>query len=84
MRYVLMAAFVAAAVSLTANAQAAAKRPSWDDCFWLGWLRGVHTEQNEMPAWMDQCLAGAIPFGQTRYHVPKAIPHLHRARRLSR
>jgi hypothetical protein len=47
-----------------------ARHPGWDACYDLGWVRGVHTEQNELPDWMEQCLAGDIPFGQA---MPKAV-----------
>ena len=45
--------------TLTANARAL---PSFDDCFRLGWVRGVHVEQGELPAWNEACMAGKIPF----------------------
>lgn len=45
----------------TANAKQP-KGPSWMQCYDLGMARGVHVEQGELPAWMDVCLAGKIPF----------------------
>lgn len=30
-------------------------------CYDLGWVRGMHVEQGDLPDWMDQCLAGTIP-----------------------
>jgi hypothetical protein len=43
--------------------QAMASAPTWNQCFYLAWIRGVHVEQQELPDFMDQCLAGAVPFG---------------------
>lgn len=39
-----------------------ASAPSWDDCYRLGMARGVHLENQELPGFMDQCLAGLVPF----------------------
>jgi hypothetical protein len=36
--------------------------PSFSDCFRLGWVRGMHVEQGELPDWNEQCMAGQIPF----------------------
>ena len=41
-----------------------ASAPGWNDCYDLAWIRGVHTEQNELDDFMDQCTAGAVPFGE--------------------
>jgi len=35
---------------------------TFDDCYRLAWVRGVHVEQNELEAFDVQCLAGQIPF----------------------
>ena len=37
-------------------------KPTWMECYWLGWYRGVHVELGELPGWMNLCLAGKIPF----------------------
>lgn len=43
---------------------AQASGPTWNRCFYLAWIRGVHVEQNELPNFMEQCLTGAVPFGE--------------------
>jgi hypothetical protein len=47
----------------TMPAPEAQSAPDWHDCYDLAWIRGVHTEQNELPGWMEQCLSGNVPFG---------------------
>lgn len=79
MRYVMLAGLavavaiatpVLAAKNQTEAAPAAAPAPDWHDCYDLAWIRGVHTEQGELPDFMDQCLAGTVPFGEdfVRYY----------------
>lgn len=67
MHYKILAT-VALAVGLVTPALAAKKQSTtaigWDDCYDLAWIRGVHTEQGELPGWMAQCQAGTIPFGE--------------------
>jgi len=46
----------------TAAGKAAAKAPSYDDCFKLGWVRGVHVEREEWDDFYEQCAAGQVPF----------------------
>jgi len=37
--------------------------PTYEDCYRLGWIRGVHFEiYGEEKAWMDQCLANKVSF----------------------
>ena len=36
--------------------------PSFDDCYRLGWVRGVHVERFEFAAFDAECMAGRIPF----------------------
>ncbi len=43
-------------------AEMPAIKPTFDDCFRLAWVRGVHLEQDELPAFTEECLAGKIPF----------------------
>jgi len=58
------------AVSKSAPKTAAAAQPdiaptqvySFDDCYRLAWVRGVHVEQNELEAFDVQCMAGQVPF----------------------
>jgi hypothetical protein len=65
MRYVMLAA-VAASVGFAAPAMAAKMQtngvPSFDDCYRLAWVRGVHLELNELPGFSAECMAGNIPF----------------------
>ena len=55
---ILSTAFFAPALA----AEQIGARPSFDDCFRLGWVRGMHVEQGELPGWNEQCMAGLIPF----------------------
>lgn len=72
MRFAFLAVTVVVA-GLSTPALAAKKqesgKPGWQACYDLGWIRGVHTEQNELPDWMEQCMAGDIPFGQVAQNV---------------
>jgi len=52
----------AAPAPVQAHAPTAA--PTWNNCFYLGWIRGVHVEQDELPDFMEQCLADKVPFGE--------------------
>jgi len=52
----------AATLAFGQNMQSAAT-DQWMACYNLGSSRGVHAELSEMPAWMDECLAGKIPDG---------------------
>ena len=66
MRYAMLAAVALAAATLASPALAAKKTspglPTWDECYWLGWDRGVHVEQDELDGFMSQCLTGSVPF----------------------
>lgn len=46
------------------NQRSAATRggPSFEDCYRLGWVRGVHVERFEYAAFDAECMAGRIPF----------------------
>ena len=65
MRYVMLAA-LAASVGFATPAMAAKMQtngvPSFDDCYRLAWVRGVHLELNELPDFSAECMAGNIPF----------------------
>lgn len=41
---------------------AAEAAPSFDDCFRLAWVRGVHVERYELDDFNAECLAGRVPF----------------------
>lgn len=45
-----------------ALAKAPADGPSYDDCFRLGWVRGVHVERGEWDDFYSQCRMGEVPF----------------------
>lgn len=68
MRYVIAAAFVlAVGVSPTlADNQPAptsvSQAPTFDDCFRLAWVRGVHVERGELEAFNEDCMANRVPF----------------------
>jgi hypothetical protein len=36
--------------------------PTYDECFRLGWVRGVHVERGEWDDFYAQCAAGRVPF----------------------
>lgn len=55
--------------------EASAPAPSWHDCFYLAWIRGVHTEQQELPGFMEQCMASAVPFGDDYQQYVKETGH---------
>ncbi|MFA6264761.1 MAG: hypothetical protein WC670_03470 [Pseudolabrys sp.] len=52
---------LAAIPSVPADATADAA-PSYDDCFRLGWVRGVHVERGEWDDFYGQCAANHVPF----------------------
>lgn len=83
MRTMLSGAAAAALLILACPASAksikhiAAPAPTFEACYDLGWVRGVHTEQGEWPDWAEQCLAGQVPFKTdevvlARHKKPKA------------
>jgi hypothetical protein len=44
------------------SANVSAPAPSFDDCYRLAWVRGVHVELGELPGFNAECMAGKIPF----------------------
>jgi hypothetical protein len=36
--------------------------PTFDDCFRLAWVRGVHVERGELEAFNEDCMANRVPF----------------------
>jgi hypothetical protein len=52
--------------NMPAGADALAKAPpdgpTYDECFQLGWVRGVHVERGEWQDFYNQCLRGEVPF----------------------
>ena len=48
--------------SHAASSRTSADAPSYDDCFKLGWVRGVHVERDEWDDFYEQCAAGEVPF----------------------
>jgi hypothetical protein len=65
MRTVMLAALIAAAGLATpsvAKVKQAGSTPTFEDCFRLAWVRGVHVERGELPDWNAECMANKIPF----------------------
>lgn len=44
------------------HAGAPKSAPTFDDCFRLAWVRGVHVERFEFASFDAECMAGHIPF----------------------
>lgn len=44
------------------HADAPRSAPSFDDCYRLAWVRGVHVERFEFAAFDAECMAGRVPF----------------------
>ena len=77
MRYIMVAVMILAAEIVTpalASKKQIASGPSWYDCYDLAWIRGVHVELWELPGFMDQCLAGTVPFGADFLKYYKRLP----------
>lgn len=55
--------------------EASAAAPTWKQCFYLAWIRGVHVEQQELPGFMEQCLSSAVPFGDDFEQYIKETGH---------
>jgi hypothetical protein len=58
----------------------ASQKPStaaanWGACYDLGMARGVHLENNEMPGFVEECLAGNVPFGNETVKVARRQTH---------
>lgn len=69
MRYVVLAAMalvIAGAAPAFAGkrlvAQPTPSMPTFDDCFRLAWVRGVHVERDELATFNEDCLANRVPF----------------------
>lgn len=58
----VIALIVGVATPVCAEQRQVSAAPSFDDCYRLAWVRGVHVEQDELPGWAEQCMAGHIPF----------------------
>lgn len=72
-------AIMVLAIGIATPALAAKKQPatapSFDDCYRLGMDRGVHLENNEMPGFVDECMAGNVPFdGEASEGAGKRLP----------
>jgi len=44
------------------HAGAPKSAPTYDDCFRLAWVRGVHVERFEFASFDAECVAGRVPF----------------------
>jgi hypothetical protein len=84
MRHIMLAVLVLAAAtgtpalaeeehSSSLPQQYAFSPPSFNDCYRLAWVRGVHVEQDELPAFAAECMAGRIPF-DSGYHADTVVP----------
>jgi ABC-type sugar transport system substrate-binding protein len=72
MRLLLLAAAAVAATMAFASpgtadqtpapSEVATSLPTFDDCFRLATVRGVHVERNELDEFNELCLAGKVPF----------------------
>jgi hypothetical protein len=65
----LIAAALAVAVSTTAAFADNRPRPghvelapTFDECFRLAWVRGVHVERGELEAFNEDCMTNRVPF----------------------
>ena len=84
MRYGFVAITILAVTTCAAPASAGAQRraeaapiertPSFDDCFRLAWVRGVHVEREELAAFNEDCMANRVPF-QTGNPADSVVPH---------
>jgi hypothetical protein len=69
MRYFLAAAFAVAVTTAPAFAASRPQQqvhvepaPTFDECFRLAWVRGVHVERGELDAFNDECMTNRVPF----------------------
>ncbi|GIK79620.1 MAG: hypothetical protein KJZ73_00840 [Pseudorhodoplanes sp.] len=76
MRYMTLAAALLSVAGVTpalaAKKQTKQHAPmdvSWNRCFDLGMVRGVHIENGELPGWMEACAAGKIPFDNAEFRL---------------
>lgn len=44
------------------SARITADAPTYEECFRLGWVRGVHVERDEWDDFYEQCMQGEVPF----------------------
>jgi hypothetical protein len=68
-------AAVAAATPALASQNQFNAALTWGACYDLGMARGVHLENNEMSGWVEECLAGNIPFDNEFVKVARRQPH---------
>jgi hypothetical protein len=65
MRFVTLAA-IAVTAGIASPSLAAEHRagslPTFDDCYRLAWVRGVHVERDELPGFDEECMANKVPF----------------------
>ncbi len=52
----------AATVSRPTATSTNASSPTFDDCYQLAWVRGVHVELGELEAFNEYCMANQVPF----------------------
>jgi len=61
-----------------AFAEAPVDAPTYDECFQLGWVRGVHVERGEWDDFYSQCRRGEVPFASGRGVDSVKLDHGHR------
>jgi hypothetical protein len=44
------------------HAGASKSAPTFDDCYRLAWVRGVHVERFEFASFDAECVSGRVPF----------------------
>jgi hypothetical protein len=65
MRYVMVAVTILTAGIATPTMAAKNETHatvSFDDCYRLAWVRGVHVERDELDSFNAECMIGKVPF----------------------
>ncbi len=55
-------ALAASAGSAHAASHTQESTPTFDDCYRLAWVRGVHVELGELGSFNESCMANQVPF----------------------
>ncbi|WP_147292609.1 hypothetical protein [Undibacter mobilis] len=61
----------------SARAETTADAPTYDECFQLGWVRGVHVERGEWDDFYSQCRQGEVPFASGMNVDSVPLDHRH-------
>ena len=65
MRYTMLAIMMltlGAVAPVSAETRQTNAAPTFDDCYRLAWVRGVHVERDELQSFDEECMANKIPF----------------------